>query len=393
VSYNLGEDWHGRTVPDANGVEWNAVAINPLDSYHLLSGNMFTRMIYSSRNGAESWEDAGMLLDEGKAWRCFAFAPSDTSTIYAGSGGVLSAGRFSDVTPGVGVWKSIDSGQTWNEANDPLYAWANVAELAVRADNPDVVYAATTNHGVLKTINGGTSWSELNSDLPPGPTVFSIAIDPADTNHIFAGLDNASLYESFDGGSSWDPAALGLAAESDITDIVYCPTNDKLIYVSDLKSGVYRSTNGGWTWIPVNDSLRTRAVNALAFSGDGSVLYAGTEGEGVFRLDGAGSVVAIEDTPPGRNRPRLQQNYPNPFRSTTTISYSVVKGMDVRLEVFDAAGRLLKVLVDKEADLTGRQNVVWDGLNSDGRKAAAGVYFYRLKIADRVQTKRMVLAR
>jgi hypothetical protein len=274
-----------------------------------------------------------------------------------------------------------------------MYEWANVAELAVRPDNALVVYAATTNHGVLKTINGGTSWSELNSGLPPGPTVFSIAIDPADTNHIFAGLDNASLYESFDGGSNWNPAALGLTAESDITDIAYCPTNDKLIYVSDQKSGVYRSTNGGWTWFTVNDSLRTRAVNALAFSGDGGTLYAGTEGEGVYRLDGTGSTASVDDNPPGRGRPNLRQNYPNPFRSTTTISYTAVKGMDMRLEIFDATGRLVRVLLDEKASVTGRHETVWDGLNSGGRKAAAGVYFYRLKIGDRVQTKRMVLAR
>ena len=43
--------------------------------------------------------------------------------------------------------------------------------------------------------------------------------------------------------------------------------------------------NPGASWQALNDGLRMRAVNALALSADGRHLYAGTEGEGVYRLD------------------------------------------------------------------------------------------------------------
>jgi photosystem II stability/assembly factor-like uncharacterized protein len=392
-SLNYGQNWEGRIYAPASGVEWNVVSINPLDSYHILAANNWTKTIYSSHDGAETWEGEGLILPETKAWRCFEFAPSDTSTIYAGSAASLSAGQFANDYPGMGIFKSTNGGNSWFDANDSTSSDANVAELAVNGENSHVVYAACTNKGVLKTINGGGDWSLENTGLPANQGALAVAIDPADSNHIFVGLDDAGLYESLDGGSSWTSVAVGLPAEADVMDIVYCPVNEKLVYIADQRSGVYRSTNGGWTWIGVSDSLLPTAVNALAFSADGSTLYAGTEGGGVFRLDGAGAVAGVEYLPPRTGGGYLQQNRPNPFQSTTAIIYYAMKGKRVRLAVFDAAGRLVRVLVDEKAAVTGRQEAVWDGSLSDGGRAAAGVYFYRLEIEGRVETKRMVLAK
>jgi photosystem II stability/assembly factor-like uncharacterized protein len=393
VSYNSGEDWDGLNYPVASGVEWNAVAINPLNSLHLLAANNMTATIYVSRDGAVTWQDAGAVLSELKAWRCFAFAPSDTQMVYAGTGASFSIGRFDGNKPAVGIFKSTDGGMSWAPANDSISQYANVAELAVQPDNPQVVYAACSNQGIMKTINGGGDWALFNTGLPVEPRPLSVAIDPLELDHILAGLDDAGLYESFNGGLNWDPVPVGLPAEADVMDIVYCPTDGVLIYLADLRSGVYRSTNGGVSWIPINNNLRTKAVNALAFSSDGQVLYAGTEGEAVFRLDEAGPVTAVENPPPSTGIAGLRQNFPNPFNPGTTIGYSATIGKHVRLAIYDVAGRLVKVLVDKRADSTGRHEIVWDGRYSGGNPAASGVYFCRLKVGDHHETKKMVLIR
>ncbi len=392
MSDNAGEDWHGLTYPPASGVEWNAVAINPLNSYHLLAGNNYTRMIYDSHDGGETWRDAGAILPGSMAWRCFAFAPSDTQTVYAGSGGVHSAGRFANDWPAMGIFKSTNGGNSWAAANDTTSQQANVAELAVQADNPQVVYAATSNRGVLKTTDGGSSWAALNSGLPPGARTLSVAIDPLDSDHILVGLDDAGLYESFGGGLAWQAVPVGLPAEADVTDIAYCPTDGRLVYVGDQRSGVYRSTDAGSTWGTVNTGLRMRAVNALAFSGDGEVLYAGTEGEAVFRLVGAGPVTAVEETPPNLVVPGLQ-NFPNPFNPGTTIAYTVVGGANVRLAIYDVAGRLVRVLVDARVTSTGRHKTFWDGRDNSGLLAASGVYFCRLDVGEFSETRKLVLVK
>jgi len=69
-----------------------------------------------------------------------------------------------------------------------------------------------------------------------------------------------------------------------IWGIVIDPTDSQTLYAADHHSGVYLSTDGGATWVPINEGLSTRAVTAMAISSDGQVLYAATEGEGVFRL-------------------------------------------------------------------------------------------------------------
>jgi hypothetical protein len=88
----------------------------------------------------------------------------------------------------------------------------------------------------------------------------------------------------------------------------------------------------------------------------------------------------------------LLQNAPNPFASSTRISFLVEAEGRVTLAVFDATGRLVKPLVD---DILGPDlyTVEWDGTNEDGRSVASGAYFYRLETPDSKEVKKMTLAR
>ncbi len=91
----------------------------------------------------------------------------------------------------------------------------------------------------------------------------------------------------------------------------------------------------------------------------------------------------------------LDQNYPNPFNPTTTISYKLPSGKDryfITLKVFDALGRLIKVLV-QENQAAGTYRVVWDGTDMNGRAVASGIYFYTIQAGDFKQTKKMILMR
>jgi len=87
---------------------------------------------------------------------------------------------------------------------------------------------------------------------------------------------------------------------------------------------------------------------------------------------------------------RLHPNYPNPFNPRTTIKFDLKRTGPVDLAVFDVAGRLVKRLVNESVP-AGIHEAVWEGKDSKGRTAAAGVYFFRLKTDDTVDTKRMTL--
>jgi hypothetical protein len=89
---------------------------------------------------------------------------------------------------------------------------------------------------------------------------------------------------------------------------------------------------------------------------------------------------------------RLENNYPNPFNPTTTIKYSIRERGHVTLKIYNAAGQLVRTLMDEEQapQATGFSKV-WNGMNDHGQPVASGVYFYQLTAKNFSQTKKMVL--
>ncbi len=86
----------------------------------------------------------------------------------------------------------------------------------------------------------------------------------------------------------------------------------------------------------------------------------------------------------------LSQNYPNPFNPTTTISFDLSEGSDVKISIYDMTGRLIKELVN-ETMTVGSKTINWDGKDESGNPVSAGIYLYNLQTGDYNQTKKMVL--
>ncbi len=87
----------------------------------------------------------------------------------------------------------------------------------------------------------------------------------------------------------------------------------------------------------------------------------------------------------------LHQNAPNPFNPTTVIRYDVPPGgAKVTIQIYDVAGRLVETLID-DPQSAGHRSVRWNGRNQHGHSVATGVYFYRMKAGQFVQTKKMVV--
>jgi flagellar hook assembly protein FlgD len=64
----------------------------------------------------------------------------------------------------------------------------------------------------------------------------------------------------------------------------------------------------------------------------------------------------------------------------------------VRLTIYDALGRVVRVLVQEEKE-PGVYTAAWDGRNGRGRAAASGVYFYELRAGDYAERRKMVMTR
>jgi hypothetical protein len=92
---------------------------------------------------------------------------------------------------------------------------------------------------------------------------------------------------------------------------------------------------------------------------------------------------------------RLAQSFPNPFppeRPFTDIRFNIAKASPVTLRIFDASGRLVRILVDKTLD-AGAHAVAWDGKNGAGEAVGSGIYFYRLHAGEFSATRELVRLR
>jgi len=85
------------------------------------------------------------------------------------------------------------------------------------------------------------------------------------------------------------------------------------------------------------------------------------------------------------NKFLLLQNFPNPFNSGTTIRFTIVESMEVKLSIFDLLGREVQTLID-EFRPAGVHTATFDAAD-----LTSGVYFLRLQAGEAFETKRMVL--
>ena len=81
----------------------------------------------------------------------------------------------------------------------------------------------------------------------------------------------------------------------------------------------------------------------------------------------------------------LQQNYPNPFNPVTKISYSIDKGAEVNLKLYDVRGGLVETLLSKRVQAGSHDHVL------NASHLSSGVYFYTMTVNNVSQTKKLIL--
>jgi hypothetical protein len=130
----------------------------------------------------------------------------------------------------------------------------------------------------------------------------------------------------------------------------------------------------GWTFEGWSGDL-TSMENPLVVTVDAPLSITATFEQGV---DVAEAVQVIREY-------RLDQNYPNPFNPATTITFSLKKSGNVKMDLFNLLGQSVVTMVDQHFE-TGAHKVVFSAVN-----LPAGVYFYRLKSGDFTSVKKLIL--
>ncbi|RLC49509.1 MAG: hypothetical protein DRZ79_05875, partial [Candidatus Cloacimonadota bacterium] len=84
-------------------------------------------------------------------------------------------------------------------------------------------------------------------------------------------------------------------------------------------------------------------------------------------------------------------NYPNPFNSSTTISFelSTKNAKNTKIEIYNVKGQKVKTLLNEHL-ANGKHSVIWFGLNDDNIPVNSGIYFYKIKVGNIKTVKRML---
>jgi photosystem II stability/assembly factor-like uncharacterized protein len=200
---------------------------------------------------------------------------------------------------GGGVWQSTDAGKHWQALWDDKPS-LNTGALALDPQDPDTIYCGTgeanlsaDSHpgvGLFRSLNAGQSWQLLAAAGAVGlpRRIGAVAVDPFNPQHLLIGgvahRDGGAtgLFESVDGGVAWARVPLVGANPYRCHDIRFHPGTPRVIYVTisalGMKSGIWRSIDGGTSWQQLSDGLPSpdrigRTSLAIAPS-DPDVLYA-----------------------------------------------------------------------------------------------------------------------
>lgn len=114
-----------------------------------------------------------------------------------------------------------------------------------------------------------------------------------------------------------------------------------------------------------------------------------TEGESLPSNNVEVQILSLDDDHPPILKTALRRNYPNPFNPETSIEFALQKEQHVKLEVYNIAGQLVKILLDDVLP-AGEHSTVWNS-GSSNHGVSSGMYFYRMTTKDYTATRKMIL--
>jgi len=207
-----------------------------------------------------------------------AINPKNPNEIYIGTGEVYSIGPLATGTIGhggavrtfrgsygIGILKTTNGGTTWTKSKD--FAASNlkgVMDLAIHPNNPDTVFAATTD-GIYKTMDAGANWNLIHNVVLAN----SMAFKPGNPDILYCGSGNfgstgSGIYR-ITNVSSATPTFVKLSAGLPTgilgkIEISVTPANSNIIYASignlpaplNGPEGMYKSIDGGDNWTKPN---------------------------------------------------------------------------------------------------------------------------------------------
>lgn len=254
--------YHGS--PDGTGAVWQRVAEWPLATAAFALDADGNGVLYAAGAHPAVW-----MKEDGDPWQPLAALP--------GVGAVLSVAVAGDVllagSDGYGLFVSRDRGRSWQMASDIGETF--VAALWV-APWDDRFILARTRAGLFRSTDGAATWEPIAAEIEG--RVDAITGDALQT--IYLGMSTGLVYRSTDGGDTWQPWGEGMGRDGMVNLLTVAPGTTQTFYAG-TQYGLYRSQDHAQSWQPITQTLGSFRATALAQTPDGT-LYLGNE-DGVYR--------------------------------------------------------------------------------------------------------------
>lgn len=221
--------------------------------------------VYRSTDAGRSWKHIG--LEQSQHIARIIVDPRDPDVVY-----VAAQGALYGPSQQRGVYKSRDGGATWKQVLH-LDERTGAAELSMDASNPRILYAALWEHGrqpwkitsggpgsgLYKSTDSGESWERLSEGLPEKMGKMAIAVSPVNPDKVWALIESDSsedergLYVSLDAGKHWkqvssEPRLVQRAWY--YIEVFADPKREDTIYV--MSAPALRSDDDGRTWVDMD---------------------------------------------------------------------------------------------------------------------------------------------
>ena len=328
------------------------------NSKYIFAGG-WNQYLYRTSSPQSQWETILDLGDE-----------KDISILSIGDSAIF----FSDFTSK--IFRSMDNGETWdtlfNKIPSSLFegGYAGMFESILCNDSEIILTAG--DGGVYRSIDYGDSWNDINSNLP----TFDITTATLYKNELYVGTFDMGIFYSDDKGDSYK--SLGLT-DCNIQSITVYEGN---LFVGTYRNGLFHSNDNGITWS--NIGMKGSIINEIIVSVPNLIVGTGGNGAWIYPVSNFTTNI-IEETKKNTNNFELSQNYPNPFNPITKIKYSILSNSYVVLKIYDLLGKEILTLVDETKSI-GNYEIEFDASN-----LASGIYFYKLSVYNRSETKKMLL--
>jgi photosystem II stability/assembly factor-like uncharacterized protein len=233
-----------------------------------------------------------------------------------------------------GVFKTTDMGIRWTPLFDEQET-LSIGDIALDPQNPDIVWVGTgegnprnsvsPGAGIYKSVDGGKTWQFMG--LRETRHITRIIVHPRDSNtvwvaalgHAFGPNEERGVFMTTDGGKTWQKV-LSIDEYHGAADLDVDPSNPNILYAAmwrferkpwtftsgSEKGGVFRSTDGGRTWKKLENGLpklmgrigvkvapsNPNVVYVIAESNEGTLFRSDDRGETFERVSSENAIVS-----------------------------------------------------------------------------------------------------